>query len=64
MTRSIGDFDLKPYGVTADPEYQYRKVSHITSLDSCSALNATTAVPIYHNREFSPLPWRRVPLQF
>ena len=26
MTRSIGDFDLKPYGVTAKPEYSYKQV--------------------------------------
>lgn len=27
MTRSIGDFDLKPYGVTSVPECSYTTVS-------------------------------------
>lgn len=30
MTRSIGDFDLKPYGVTAKPEYTYKQVGSST----------------------------------
>ena len=42
MTRSIGDFDLKPYGVTAKPEYSYKKVSILNVFASFLRHNAVT----------------------